>query len=363
MAELDNIDFSDIEENAEVEQDIHDRYKVRLEEGFDHILVVNCVPIIDKSKRDSLLTNIAKEFTRKGAAINPTIFPCHGTTRLERATGKKSPPSSIYAVVFERCHRYAFIEFRNADAATHALNELNGHPFDAKHTILVNHFTDIENFAILDETYVDPGRVPHQVPFTSLASSSSRPRSANIRTELYISWSPLGTYIAALYRQGIRLYGGPSFQLQASFFHPFVRLIDFSPCEQYHVTWSHEPFVVTEDMPKGPRLFSAEDESNNIAIWRIKTGHLLRPFPSILPEGESARKQNAWPALKWSPDDKCAARLTPGQRISVYKLPSIGLQGKKSIKIEGVVDFEWCPHGAKDPSKKPTENMLAYWTP
>ncbi|KAF8256403.1 hypothetical protein EI94DRAFT_1823573 [Lactarius quietus] len=307
MAELDNIDFSDIEE----------KYKVRLEEGFDHILVVNCVPIIDKSKRDSLLTNIAKEFTRKGAAINPTIFPCHGTTRLERATGKK----------------YAFIEFRNADAATHALNELNGHPFDAKHTILVNHFTDIENFAILDETYVDPGRVPHQVPFTSLASSSSRPRSANIRTELYISWSPLGTYIAALYRQGIRLYGGPSFQLQASFFHPFVRLIDFSPAN---------------NITSLGRMSRREQQHRDMAHQDRPP---LTPIPSILPEGESARKQNAWPALKWSPDD------------NVYKLPSIGLQGKKSIKIEGVVDFEWCPHGAKDPSKKPTENMLAYWTP
>jgi translation initiation factor 3 subunit B len=23
----------------------------------------------------------------------------------------------------------------------------------------------------------------------------------------------------------------------------------------------------------------------------------------------------------------------------------MGLQGKRSIKMEGVVDFEWCPHG------------------
>jgi len=44
------------------------------------------------------------------------------------------------------------------------------------------------------------------------------------------------------------------------------------------------------------------------------------------------------------------------------------------MKIEGVVDFEWCPQGDKDlqdekdtkassESKKPRENMLAYWTP
>ena len=49
----------------------HGRYKVRLEEGFDHILVVDGVPIIDKSKLEKLLLKIAKEFTRKGAAIKP----------------------------------------------------------------------------------------------------------------------------------------------------------------------------------------------------------------------------------------------------------------------------------------------------
>jgi hypothetical protein len=45
------------------------RYKVRLEEGFDHILVVDGVPVIDKSRLERLLSKIAKEFTRKGAAI------------------------------------------------------------------------------------------------------------------------------------------------------------------------------------------------------------------------------------------------------------------------------------------------------
>ncbi len=38
----------------------------------------------------------------------------------------------------------------------------------------------------------------------------------------------------------------------------------------------------------------------------------------------------------------------PGQQISVYELPGMGLLAKKSIKIDGVVDFEWCPLGEKD---------------
>ncbi|KAH9055120.1 eukaryotic translation initiation factor eIF2A-domain-containing protein [Lactarius deliciosus] len=287
--ELD-IDFSDI------------AYEVRLEEGF-HILIVDGVPVIDKSKLDRLLAKLAKEFTRKSAAT-----------------------------------KYAFIEFRNVDTVTDALNELNGHPFNAKHIFLINRFTDIEKFASVSPTF----------PCNVENSSDKMPRE-HLRAWLA---DPQGRDQYVTYRGddvSIHWHGRPSqcevaFEdnLQACFFHPFVRLIDFSSCEQYLVTWSHEPIV---------------------------TGHLLRTFPSILPEGDGAKKQMAWPALKWSPDDKYTAWLTPGQQISVYELPGMSLQGKKSLKIEGVVDFEWCPHGEKEredatkASKKPTENMLAYWRP
>lgn len=127
--------------------------------------------------------------------------------------------------------------------------------------------------------------------------------------------------------------------------------------------------------PQGPQYLSPDDEGNNLAVWDVKSGHLLRTF-STFNETETAsqKSQMQWPALKWSPDDKFVARVTPGQMISVYELPSMYLHEKKSLKIEGVVDFEWCPHGDKDmddgangagskPSKKNKENMLAYWTP
>jgi len=176
----------------------------------------------------------------------------------------------------------------------------------------------------------------------------------------------------------VRLWGGSTWQPLQRFAHPLVKLIHFSPCEQYLVTWSHEPIVVPEGALQGPQYFSPDDEGNSIAVWDIKTGHLLRSFPAISPSDsadEAQRKQGViWPAFKWSSDDKYVARVTPGQQISVYELPSMNLLGKKSIKIEGVVDFEWCPLGDKDmdeaeaaqsgKAKKPAkENMLVYWTP
>lgn len=155
-----------------------------------------------------------------------------------------------------------------------------------------------------------------------------------------------------------------------------MQLIDFSPNERYLVTWSNEPIMIPEGAPQGPQFLSPDDEGNSIAVWDIKTGNLLRTFPgqpSTPGEDDGAKKQ-VWPALKWSADDRYIARVTPGQQISVYELPGMGLLDKKSIKIDGVVAFEWCPQGESDreeekagvgaaKSKKAKENMLAYWTP
>ncbi|KDQ52424.1 hypothetical protein JAAARDRAFT_162852 [Jaapia argillacea MUCL 33604] len=380
------IDYSDIEA----------KYQVQAEEGFEHILVVDNVPVIDKSKLEKLLIKVAKEFSRKGIPIKPDdiYLPWNDSTGKSKG--------------------YMFVEFANAQDATFALNAMDGHPFDARHRFAINYFTDIERFNDMDETFVeakpevfepkehlrawlaDPyGRDQyatyradevvihwHGRP-SQCEVAYERPENPKPWTEMYVSWSPQGTYLATLYRQGIRLWGGPSFQTQERFAHPFVLLIDFSPCENYIVTWSHEPMVVPEGAPQGPNFISPADEGNQLAVWDIKTGNLLRTFPAIPSESDSdpsKKKQMQWPALRWSADDKFVGRVTPGQQISVYELPGMGLQGKKSIKIDGVVDFEWCPLGDKDredaekdakagangskpTTKKARENILAYWTP
>lgn len=185
-------------------------------------------------------------------------------------------------------------------------------------------------------------------------------------TDLYVQWSPLGTYFITIHRQGVRFWSGPKFAAAQRFAHPLVKLVEFSPCENYLVTWSNEPMTIPENAPKGPMYLSAEDEGNCIAVWEIKTGNLLRTFPGTPgPTSDEEEKKLIWPALKWSADDKYAARITPGTQISVYETPSMMLVDKKSIKIDGVADFEWGPQGDKDDKggKKEKENLLAYWLP
>ncbi|KAF8642321.1 hypothetical protein AX16_009591 [Volvariella volvacea WC 439] len=375
---LDDVDYSDIE----------NKYRVQFDDSLDNVIVVDGVPVIDKSKLEKLLAKLSKEFSKKGVPVKPddVFLP------WDDAKGKSKG--------------FAFIELRNVDDANLAISALHNHPFDAKHTFKVNRFTDIERYANLDETYVEPATevyVPREHLRAWLTDPQGRDQYVTYRGDeveihwhgkpsqseiahkpdwkdfLYVAWSPLGTYIATIHRQGVRLWGGSSWKPQQRFAHPLVKLIEFSPRENYLVTWSNEPIVVPEGAQQGPQYFSHDDEGNNVAVWDVKSGDLLRTF-STHTDGEppSSRKQMQWPILKWSPDDKFVARITPGQMISVYELPTMGLHGKKSIKIEGVVDFEWCPFGDRDReeaertitngasgrgSKKVRENMLAYWTP
>ena len=114
--------------------------------------------------------------------------------------------------------------------------------------------------------------------------------------------------------------------------------------------------------------FTPEDEGNQYVIWDAKATRVLRTFPAEKPvqRGDEAPRLQ-WPAFKWSPDDAYVARCAVGQAIQVYELPEMGLLDKKSIKIEGVHDFEWCPMNEKDweqrKSGKVRECMFVYWQP
>jgi translation initiation factor 3 subunit B len=186
-------------------------------------------------------------------------------------------------------------------------------------------------------------------------------------TESFIQWSPRGTFLTSIHAQGVQLWGGKGWSRQKRFAHPGVNLVDYSPGENYLTTWSHRPLQVDENHPV-PSL-SLEDDGKNYIIWDIATGKPLRSFATIdVPsgtdeDGNPVKKKMQWPTFKWSADDKYVARLTTGQSISVYETPRMNLLDKSSIKIEGVVDFEWAPATPKRDGVKTYEQLFCYWTP
>lgn len=104
-----------------------------------------------------------------------------------------------------------------------------------------------------DETEIwwnDPGK-PDQKPDHSKKHWSER----------LVCWSPRGAYLATFHRLGVQLWGGPSWSRQLKLSHGGVRLINFSPCEKFLVTWS----------PEG-------DPKQAYIIWDLRTGAKARAF-------------------------------------------------------------------------------------
>lgn len=137
--------------------------------------------------------------------------------------------------------------------------------------------------------------------------------------------------MATLHRLGVILWGGPKWTKYQKFHHPGVKLIDFSPCEKYIVTYSQQ----------------AEQESKDqaIIIWDVITGQKMRAFPNLNP---------AWPAFKWSHDDKFFARVNEEGALSVYETNTFSLLNKKSYKLDAAIhDFAWSP----------SDNIISAWVP
>ncbi|KAJ6621382.1 translation initiation factor eIF-3b [Mycena sp. CBHHK59/15] len=319
------------------------RYDVQFDVG---------VPIIDKSNERKLVTRIAKDFTQRGVkTLADDIW-----IPWDESTGKNKG--------------YVFIELPDAEVASSAVAIMHGFALDPKHRLKVNYFDDIGKCSGSDAAYLEP-TLPEYKPREHirvwLADPQGRDhisptaRTSPPFTERYVSWSPLGSYLASLHKQGVRLWGGPSFKPLHRFHHPFVVLIDFSPWDRYLVTWSQRPIVVRDGDPQVPEHFSIEVDGNNLAVWGTDSAALLRTFVI----GQDEGKGFCWPVLKWSPDDKYVAKVTPGQHISVYELPGMRLHSKNSLKVDGVVDFEWRPYPEECPAAggKVDSNMLVYWTP
>lgn len=290
---------------------------------------------------------------------------------------------------------FAFVEYETPEQAVAAVKQLHGVPLDKKHTLSVNKLMDIDRYGRegrIEEEYKPPTVEPFKEKEhlrSWLGDASARDQFALFRgekvgvfwnnkgnepenvvdrahwTQLFVQWSPKGSFLASVHPQGIQLWGGPSFTKQKQFPHPFVQLVEFSPNESYLTTWSARPIQVEEGQP----VLSYEEDGKNIIIWDIATGKPLRSFVSHdltagpAGEGDQPKKKVQWPAFKWSADEKYVARMLQGQSISIYEAPRMNLLGKTSVKIDGVMDFEWSPATTQREGIKQYEQLLCFWTP
>ncbi|RXK42219.1 hypothetical protein M231_00577 [Tremella mesenterica] len=372
---------------AEIEQ----RYAVDAQQGFENVIVIDGTPIVNRDRKDRLVERLKLLFEKAGVPIDDD--------RIEMP----------WDDVAETNKGFVFLTYPTAQEAQTAQRVLNKTWFGKAHQLFANYFADIDKYTnmssgdgALPTGYLDRPFVERENMRSWLADplgrdqyltlrdndanlywngrngvsevvrkSDGKPVKNNKWGELFCQWSPLGTYLASVHWVGVALWCGPELDGANGvnvlrFTHPGIRSVSFSPCEKYLVTWSPEPLdhPSTSSNASVRMTFAPEDEGNHIVVWDIKNIRVLRTFRheprSDLPPGTP-------PQLKWSPNDKYVARLQPGSAISVYELPSMLLLDKRSLKIDGVQEFEWCPPSDADfrPSelKKEKEFMLAYWTP
>lgn len=228
---------------------------------------------------------------------------------------------------------------------------------DKTHVFSVNLFTDIEKYSNIPDQWEPPKPKPYEdrgnlkswlmnpdgFDQYSVIHEGGRMTSVYLHsnpeptllqerewwTENAVQWSPVGTYLATFHKRGIALWGGEKFTQLHRFAHDGVTMIDFSPCENFLVTFSAS--------------LAGFDDPNAYIIWDIRTGAKKRSF-------HTDRGSIMWPTFKWSPDDKYFARVTP-DTLSIYETPSMALLDKKSMKVNGIRNFSWSP----------TQNILAYW--
>ncbi|KAM5561847.1 eukaryotic translation initiation factor 3 subunit B [Rosa sericea] len=340
------------------DEDIGHDANSEMESGFGNIIVVDNLPVVPIEKFDKLENVIRKIYSQLGV-IKEDGFWMPLDPETQKTMG------------------YCFIEFNTPQEAELAREKTHGYKLDRSHIFAVSMFDDFDRFMKVPDQWAPPETKPYtpgenlQNWLTDLKGRDQFVIRAGNDTEVYwndarqlkadfvykrqywtesfVQWSPLGTYLATVHRQGAAVWGGATseFKRLMRYAHPQVRLIDFSPGEKYLVTYSsHEA--------SNPR------DTNRVVIdiFDVRTGKVMRDFKGTPDDfaigGTGGVSGVSWPVFKWGggKDDKYFARMGKSA-ISVYETETFSLVDKKSIKVENVMDFSWSP----------TDSILALFVP
>uniref|UniRef100_R7WCX8 Eukaryotic translation initiation factor 3 subunit B n=1 Tax=Aegilops tauschii TaxID=37682 RepID=R7WCX8_AEGTA len=290
-----------------------------LEMGFANIIVVDNLPVVPPEKYEKLENVLRKIYGQLGVIREGGLWmPTDPETKKTQG--------------------YCFIEFNTPQEAEFAMEKTRGYKLDKSHIFAVNMFDDFEKYMKVPDEWA-PAEIKPYTPgenllkwltddkardqfviragtFTEVYWNDARRAMPELVyqkqywTDSYIQWSPLGTHLATVHRQGAQVWGGDD---------KFVRLMRFL----------HPQRVV-------------------LNIFDVRTGKVMREFKGSADDfttgGNMGVSGVSWPIFRWGGgrDDKYFARLGKNV-ISVYDTETFALIDKKSLKVENVVDFSWSP--------------------
>lgn len=164
-------------------------------------------------------------------------------------------------------------------------------------------------------------------------------KSGLIWCDWKVEWSPLGSYIATHHKQGIALWAGPNFEKRQRIAHAKAQYSQFSPTEEYLLTWDGSP--------------PTEQKDDAVKIFRVLTGEMVRKHKTpYMPPTPGAD----FPIFAWSYDGKYYAECTESsltiRNTSTFEIIKDADDKKKAWKFEKLVTFQWSPK----------DNVIAVWT-
>ncbi|XP_076889765.1 eukaryotic translation initiation factor 3 subunit B-like [Bidens hawaiensis] len=234
------------------DEDLNEGDQLEFDAGFGSIIVVDNLPVVPREKYDKLEGVVRKIYSQIGVIKENGLW-----MPVDEDTGKTLG--------------YCFIEYNTPQEAELAKEKTNGYRLDRAHIFAVDMIDEIDKFMNVPDEWAPPEIKPYtpgenlqrwltdekgRDQFVIRAGSDTEVLWNDARqvkadpvykrpfwTESFVQWSPLGTYLATVHRQGAAVWGGATtFNRLMRYAHPQVKLIDFSPGEKYLVTYSsHEP--------------------------------------------------------------------------------------------------------------------------
>eukprot|EP00744_Colponema_vietnamica_P002564 GILI01003999.1.p2 GENE.GILI01003999.1~~GILI01003999.1.p2 ORF type:complete len:690 (-),score=205.63 GILI01003999.1:143-2212(-) len=349
------IDWTDVDKELldYISDDEDDRFELEdadFDRSFANVLIVDQCPIVGKDKFEKLIAVISKIFSAAGPV-----------TEVNMPFNNEEPPMTM---------GFCFVTMETPEAAQTALQTLNNYRLDKAHSFVVTPMDDFDRIVNAPDVY-SPPQLPEYAEKTSILdwltdgkardqlvmryaeeteiywndpTEEGKPQlvyggerekeRGKSMTEMYVAWSPRGTYLVTFHRPGVVVWGGNQFVKLNRFEHFNVKNIEFSPCERYLLTWNG--------------VEGKKSDQPAVWVWDVRTGQQLRGFSEV----------GAWPSFKWSPDGRFLAKLGE-DAVYVYETPSMKLvedprtKKRTPMKVEGVKDFCWSP----------SDNYLALWIP
>ncbi|BAM42263.1 eukaryotic translation initiation factor [Theileria orientalis strain Shintoku] len=342
-------------DNSQLERFYENDPPVTLDTSFPRTLIVLGLPVVGPEKyerlKDVVRKTISKELEKKGCEIQ-TPFVLEIPTDMNNHT--KGLAFFTFGTPFEANMAQKFINKFKLDSS-HAFKAIMLDNYDmivsddnkCIPTLKSFGFTrdGVRDWWMKGDRMRDQYVVRHgdrtevfwfdaleREPRLAYDGARERAQGRRVWADQKVEWSPNGSYLAVYKWMGIVLYGGNEFEPKIRFEHKNVKFIQFSPCEEYLLTW---------DGMKGE-----DRHDRSICIWRVVTGELLRSFPTPL----KSPKGGDFPHLLWNHNGKYIAMLnkySEGSEVLVYKLPEMrlieGPDGKPAPLKYAAEKFDWSP--------------------